>query len=48
MSIRDQYTLVYAFVGTERNAEYHSIEVRVKRTGLNILTRQRYYTGVAR
>ena len=45
---RNQYTLVYSPAGTDRNAEYHSIEVRVKRTGLNILTRQGYYTGTAR
>ena len=45
---RNQYTLVYAPAGTDRSAEYHSIEVRVKREGLNILTRQGYYAGVAR
>ena len=45
---RNQYTLVYSPTGTDRNAEYHSIEVRVKRTGLNILTRQGYYSGAAR
>lgn len=45
---RNQYTLVYAPAGTDRSAEYHSIEVRVKREGLNILTRQGYYLGVAR
>ena len=45
---RNQYTLVYSPTGTDRSAEYHSIEVRVKRPGLNILTRQGYYTVVAR
>ena len=45
---RNQYTLVYSPAGTDRNAEYHSIEVRVKRSGLNILTRQGYFSGSAR
>jgi Ca-activated chloride channel homolog len=42
---RNQYTLAYVPQGTDRNAEYHNIEVRVKRQGLNIRTRDRYYTG---
>ncbi len=42
---RNQYTLAYAPSGTDRGAEYHSIEVRVKREGLTILTREGYYTG---
>lgn len=45
---RNQYTLAYAPAGTDRNADYHSIEVRVRRPGLSILTREGYYTGVAR
>ena len=45
---RNQYTLVYSPAGTDRSAEYHSIEVRVRREGLTLLTRQGYYTGVAR
>lgn len=45
---RNQYTLVYSPTGTDRSAEYHSIEVRVKRTGLTILTREGYFSGVAR
>jgi VWFA-related protein len=45
---RNQYTLVYSPAGTDRSADYHSIEVRVKREGLTILTRQGYYTGVVR
>jgi VWFA-related protein len=40
---RNQYTLAYAPRGTSRNADYHNIEVRVRRPGLNILTRQGYY-----
>ena len=42
---RNQYTLAYAPAGTDRGAEYHSIEVRVKREGLTILARQGYYAG---
>lgn len=45
---RNQYTLVYSPAGTDRSAEYHSIEVRVKREGLTILTREGYYSGAAR
>src|SRR5689334_17527907 len=42
---RNQYTLVYAPTGTDRNADYHAIEVRVRREGLTILTREGYYSG---
>jgi Ca-activated chloride channel homolog len=42
---RNQYTLAYNPTGTDRGAEYHSIEVRVKREGLTILTREGYYAG---
>lgn len=45
---RNQYTLVYSPTGTEASADYHSIEVRVKRQGLTILTREGYYTAAAR
>jgi len=41
---RNQYTLAYVPRGTDRAAESHSIEVRVKREGLSIKTRDRYYT----
>ena len=44
---RNQYTLAYAPAGTDRGAEYHSIEVRVKREGLTLLTREGYYAGGA-
>ena len=40
--------LVYSPAGTDRRAEYHSIEVRVKRPRLNMLTREGYYSGLAR
>ncbi len=42
---RNQYTLAYDPAGTNRSADHHSIEVRVKREGLSILTREGYYTG---
>ena len=41
---RNQYTLVYSPHG-ESDAEFHSIEVRVRREGLTIITRQGYYSG---
>jgi len=42
---RNQYTLAYSPMGTDREEKYHSIEVRVRREGLTILTRQGYYSG---
>jgi len=42
---RNQYILAYAPTGTKRGADYHSIEVRVKREGLTILAREGYYSG---
>jgi VWFA-related protein len=42
---RNQYTLAYSSSGTNRGAEYHSIEVRVERPGLTIRTREGYYVG---
>lgn len=44
---RNQYTLAYAPTGTDRGAEYHTIEVRVKREGLTVLAREGYYAGTA-
>lgn len=44
---RNQYTLAYAPSGTDRGAEYHAIEVRVKREGLTILAREGYFAGAA-
>ena len=45
--VRNQYTLAYSPSGTDRGADYHSIEVRVRREGLAILTREGYYVGAA-
>ena len=42
---RNQYTLAYVPRGTDSAAEYHTIEVRVKREGLDIKTREGYYAG---
>src|ERR1700736_707710 len=42
---RNQYTLAYIPRGTDPNVDYHSIEVRVKRDGLDIKTREGYYAG---
>jgi VWFA-related protein len=42
---RNQYTLAYIPRGTDPNVDYHSIEVRVKREGLDIKTRDGYYSG---
>jgi len=44
---RNQYTLAYAPSGTDRGADYHSIEIRVRREGLTILAREGYYAGAA-
>jgi Ca-activated chloride channel family protein len=42
---RNQYTLAYSPRGTDRGKEYHDIEVRVKREGVKIQTRDRYYAS---
>jgi len=41
---RNQYVLVYSPQG-DRKVDYHSIEVRVKRPDMTILTRKGYYGG---
>ena len=40
---RNQYTLGYVPQDTDRRAEYHAIEVRVRRSGLTLLAREGYY-----
>ncbi len=42
---RNQYTLAYVPRDTKSAKDYHDVEVRVKREGLTILSRNRYYTG---
>ena len=41
---RNQYTLAYSPRGTDRTLEYHAIEVRVRRPGLDLLTRDGYFS----
>jgi VWFA-related protein len=43
---RNQYTLAYIPRDTDASANFHSVEVRVKRPGLTVKTRQGYYTGI--
>jgi VWFA-related protein len=42
---RNEYTLAYVPRETNKAKDYHDVEVRVKREGLTILTRNRYYSG---
>ena len=42
---RNEYTLAYVPRDIKGTKDYHDVEVRVKREGLTILTRNRYYTG---
>jgi VWFA-related protein len=42
---RNEYTLAYTPHDIKGGKDYHDVEVRVKREGLTILTRNRYYTG---
>jgi len=41
---RNQYTLAYSPQGNDKGKDYHSVEVRVRRPGLNIITREGYYS----
>jgi Ca-activated chloride channel family protein len=40
---RHQYTIGYIPTGTDRGKPYHSIEVRIRRSGLTLLCRDGYY-----
>jgi Ca-activated chloride channel family protein len=42
---RNQYTLIYQPRGTDTSREHHTIEVRVQRQGVTILTREGYFAG---
>jgi VWFA-related protein len=42
---RNQYTLAYSPQGNDKTKDYHQVEVRVRRTGLNIITREGYFTA---
>jgi VWFA-related protein len=41
---RNQYTLGYNPRGNDKAKDYHGVEVRVRREGLSILTREGYYS----
>lgn len=41
---RNQYTLAFVPLYTAEHRDYHPIEVRVRRAGLNLLAREGYYT----
>lgn len=43
---RNTYTLGYVPRGNNRAKEYHTVEVRVRRPGLNIRTREGYFSGL--
>lgn len=45
---RHQYTLGYVPAQTDRAKSYHSIEVRIRRPGLTLLTRDGYYSAGAK
>jgi VWFA-related protein len=40
---RNEYTLTFAPQGADRKRDFHPIEVRVRRPGLSVLSRQGYY-----
>jgi Ca-activated chloride channel family protein len=42
---RHEYTLYYTPERTDRAADYHTIEVRVEREGLNVTAREGYYAS---
>ena len=43
---RNQYTLGYNPRGNDRSKEYHTVEVRVRREGLDVRTREGYYSAI--
>jgi len=45
---RNQFTLAYAPKNQDRSKDYHLIEVRVKRPGLDLNARQGYYSAIPR
>ncbi len=42
---RNQYTLGYSPQGNDKSKDYHPVEVRVRRPGLSIKTREGYYSA---
>jgi len=45
---RNQYTVGYNPRGNDRSKDYHAVEVRVRREGLDVRTREGYYAGAPR
>jgi len=45
---RNQYTLGYNPRGNDRGKDYHAVEVRVRREGLDVRTREGYYSAAPR
>ena len=45
---RNQYTLGYNPRGNDRGKDYHTVEVRVRREGLDVRTREGYYSAAPR
>ena len=43
---RNQYTLGYNPRGNDRSKEHHTVEVRVRREGLDVRTREGYYSAI--
>ena len=43
---RNQYTIAFVPTTPNKSKDYHSIEVRVRRPGLNLIARQGYYSTV--
>ncbi len=43
---RNQYTLGYNPRGNDRTKEHHTVEVRVRREGLDVRTREGYYSAI--
>jgi len=43
---RNQYTLGYNPRGNDRSKDHHTVEVRVRREGLDVRTREGYYSAV--
>lgn len=44
---RNQYTIAYNPRGNDRSKDYHTIEVRVRREGLDVRTREGYYSATS-
>ncbi len=45
---RNQYTLAFVPQSPNKSKDFHSIDVRIRRPGLDLIARQGYYSGVPR